>query len=178
MATAPQIETQHLRLVAFSEKHLAERYVSWLNDPDVVRYSEQRHDTHTLERCREFLKSFDDTPNLYWAIEETATGRHIGNIDAHIDAPNKVADVGIVLGEKEIWGKGYGFEAWTGVLDYLLGPGDMRKVTAGTMATNVGMLGIMRKARMVEEGRRLKNYLLDGKEVDLILVARFADDQD
>ena len=177
MATAPQIETQRLRLVAFSEKHLVERYVSWLNDPEVVRYSEQRHSTHTLESCREFWKSFDGTPNLYWAIEEAATGRHIGNIDTHIDAPNQVADVGIVLGEKEIWGVGYGGEAWNGVLEYLLGTGGMRKVTAGTMVTNAGMLGIMRKAGMVEEGRRQKNYLLDGDEVDLILVARFADDQ-
>jgi RimJ/RimL family protein N-acetyltransferase len=174
MATAPRLETRQLHLVPFSEKHLVERYVSWLNDPDVVRYSEQRHEQHTLDSCREFWVSFNGTPNLYWAIEEKASGRHIGNIDAHIDQPNRVANVGIVLGEKEIWGKGYGFEAWNGVLDYLLGIGNMRKVTAGTMATNSGMLGIMRKAGMVEEGRLCKNHLQDGNEVDLILVARFA----
>jgi len=176
MATAPQLETTLLRLVPFSEKHLVERYVSWLNDPDVVNYSEQRHKHHTIESCREFWLSFEGTPHYYWAIEETETGRHIGNIDAHIDLPNKVADVAIMIGEKEIWGKGYGSEAWNSVLDHLLGVAGMRKVTAGTMATNQGMLGIMRKAGMTEEGRRRKNHLQDGNEVDLILVARFADD--
>jgi ribosomal-protein-alanine N-acetyltransferase len=176
MAIAPQIETKHLRLVPFSEKHLVERYVSWLNDPEVVCYSEQRHQQHTLESCRKFWQSFDDTPNLYWAIEEATTGRHIGNIDAHIDIPNKVADVGIVLGEKNIWGKGYGSEAWNGVLGHLLGQEGIRKVTAGTMASNAGMLGIMRNAGMIEEGRRPKSFIQGGNEIDLVLVARFADD--
>jgi [ribosomal protein S5]-alanine N-acetyltransferase len=176
MATAPQLETNRLRLVSFSEEHLAERYVAWLNDPDVVRYSEQRHSLHTIDSCREFWRSFQETPHYYWAIEEAETGRHVGNIDAHIDQPNKVADVAIIIGEKEIWGKGYGSEAWNRVLEYLLQAEKLRKVTAGTMATNHGMLGIMRKAGMLEEGRRRKNHLQDGNEVDLILVARFADD--
>lgn len=176
MATTPQLETKRLQLVPFSKRHLVERHVSWLNDPDVVRYSEQRHKHHTIESCRQFWHSFEGTPHYYWAVEETKTGRHIGNIDAHIDQPNKVADVAIIIGEKEIWGKGYGSEAWVSVIEYLLHTVKMRKITAGTMATNRGMLGIMRKAGMVEEGRRHKNHLQDGNEVDLILVARFTDD--
>jgi ribosomal-protein-alanine N-acetyltransferase len=176
MATAPLLETARLRLVPFSERHLTERYVSWLNNTEVVRYSEQRHKYHTIESCREFWLSFDQTTHYYWAIEEIKTSRHIGNIDAHIDLPNKVADIAIIIGEKKTWGQGYGGEAWVSVLDHLLGAARMRKVTAGTMATNLGMLGIIGNAGMIEEGRRRKNHLQDENEVDLILFARFADD--
>lgn len=176
MTLAPHLKTRRLRLVPFAERHLAERYVAWLNDTAVVRYSEQRHTRHTLESCREFWNSFVGTPHYYWAIEEIETGRHVGNIDAHIDTPNKVADVAIIIGEKEIWGKGYGGEAWNCVLEHLFHSLGMRKITAGTMATNQGMLRIMRNSGMVEEGRRHKNHLQDGNEIDLILMGRFADE--
>jgi len=176
MAEAPTLETPRLSLVAFSEEHLTERYVGWLNDPDVVRFSEQRHLTHSIESCRVFTSSFADGPHHLWAIIEKEKGLgHIGNINTAVDAPNRCADIAIMIGEKQAWGQGLGAEAWMAVVEYLLGPGTMRKVTAGTMAENEGMLRIMNKAGMVEEGRRKGQFILEGREVDSILVARFAE---
>jgi len=62
MAERPVLQTARLRMVPFSEAHLTTRYVGWLNDPEVVRYSEQRHQTHTIESCRSYLLSFSGTP--------------------------------------------------------------------------------------------------------------------
>ena len=42
------LETPRLRLEPFAEAHLTERYVRWLGDPAVMKYSEQRFRTHTL----------------------------------------------------------------------------------------------------------------------------------
>jgi RimJ/RimL family protein N-acetyltransferase len=175
MAKAPTLDTKRLTLVPFADAHLTERYVGWLNDPEVVRYSEQRHRRHTVESCRAFVRSFADGPSHLWAIvaKDKALG-HIGNINSAVDAPNRVADVAILIGEKKAWGQGLGAEAWTAVVDYLLGPGGMRKVTAGTMAENEAMLKIMRKAGMIEEGLRRRQFILDGREVDIVLVALFA----
>jgi RimJ/RimL family protein N-acetyltransferase len=50
----------------------------------------------------------------------------------------------------------------------------MRKVTAGTMAINEPMLRIMYASGMVEEGRRKRQFLVDGAEIDAVLVALFA----
>jgi hypothetical protein len=63
MARSEIIKTERLLLEPFSEKYLSERYVSWLNDHEIVRYSEQRHRTHTIESCREFMNSFENTPH-------------------------------------------------------------------------------------------------------------------
>ena len=50
----------------------------------------------------------------------------------------------------------------------------MRKVTAGTMAENKSMLAVMRDVGMIEEGRRLRQFLFEGREVDMVYGALFA----
>jgi len=174
MPATPLLRAGRLSLRPFAPAFLAPRYVAWLNDPEVVRYSEQRHRMHSLESCRAYVESFAGTPHHLWAIvaNEPSLG-HIGNLAATVDAPNAVADLAIVVGERAVWGRGYGAEAWQAACDWLLGDGGMRKVTAGTMAENKGMLAIMRKCGMVEEGRRRDQFLLEGHPVDAVEVALF-----
>ena len=177
MAEGPILETPRLRIVPFCELYLTPRYVAWLNDPDVVRYSEQRHRVHTLESCRSYWLSFSGTPHYFWAIiVADGTLDHIGNINAYVDQENLLADVGILIGEKRAWRKGYGLEAWRAVCGYLLGRGGMRKVTAGALAVNTGMLKVMEQAGMVEDGRRYRHYIFEAREVDVIHGAIFRQD--
>lgn len=171
----PQIETDRCWLRPFSEEYLSARYVGWLNDPDVVRHSEQRHRPHSLESCRAYLRGFDGTPHFFMAIvaKDPALG-HVGNINAYIDVPNRVADVGILVGEKTVWGRGYGSEAWIAFTQFLLRDQALRKVTAGTLASNHGMLGIMRRAGMEIEATRKRQALVEGQEVDVVYASIFA----
>ena len=174
MAENPSIETPNLRIIPFSEKYLTPRYVSWLNDPEVVRYSEQRHRKHTLESCRQYWQSFIDSPHFFWAITtiDPSVG-HIGNISAHVDNINSVADMGILIGERTVWKQGYGLEAWKAVCCFLLERVGMRKVTAGTLAVNQGMLRIMEKSGMIADGRRIRQCVVEGIEADVVYSALF-----
>ena len=174
MTTSEDIRTQRLLITPFQEKHLTSRYVGWLNDPGLMRYSEQRHKTHTLESCREYSQSFRNSPHFFWAIEEIEEGLgHIGNINAYIDENNSIADIGILIGEKGLQKKGYGFEAWMGVCNYFLLRPEIRKLTAGTLARNIPMLEIMRRSGMVEDGTRKRHFLCDCDEVDIVYMALF-----
>jgi len=183
IATTPQdeaplcalpIESRRLDIVPFTEEHLTPRYVAWLNDPVVVRFSEQRFTTHTSASCRAYLGSFAGTRNLFLAViaREDSLG-HIGTMTAYADR-HGVVSVGILIGERGVWGKGYGAEAWTAVCRALL-EGGARKVTAGTLAVNAPMRAIMKRAAMVEDGRRRRHCLVDGEEVDVVYAALFAD---
>jgi ribosomal-protein-alanine N-acetyltransferase len=164
MAFGPLLETKRLQLIPFTEEFLTERYVSWLNDSEVVRFSELRHFHHNQESCRAYLKSFQFSPGYYWAIiEKNREIAHIGNITVNVDEPNRVADIGILLGEKQSWGAGFGLEAWSAVCRYLQTNQKIRKITAGAMESNTAMLRIATKAGMVEEARRPGHFLLDGK---------------
>jgi [ribosomal protein S5]-alanine N-acetyltransferase len=177
MKTPVILETARLTLRPFDlSRHLKPRYVAWLNDADVVRYSEQRHRTHSLESCRTFVSGFADGPGRLWAIEQTDGARHIGNIHADIDPANRLADVAILIGERSVWGQGFGLEAWNAVLDWLLNEAGIRKVVAGCMLDNMAMRSIMRASGMVDDGQRKGHYLLDGKPQDIVFSARFQQD--
>jgi RimJ/RimL family protein N-acetyltransferase len=174
MAVAPVLETARLILEPFSEQHLTERYVAWLNDREVVRYSEQRHRPHTLESCRAFMNSFRESASFFWAIvaRDDRLG-HFGNITAHVDLANSLAELGILIGERHAWGNGFGREAWVAVCGFLLNTAGVRKVSAGTLSANESMLRVMKAAGMVEDGRQLRHYVLDGVEADMVHMALF-----
>lgn len=174
MANSTEIRTKRLLILPFGEQHLHERYVGWLNNAELMRYSEQRHKKHSLEECRSYLRSFEGTPNYFWAIEETEAGLgHIGNITAYVNEKNLIVDVGIMIGAKEAQGKHYGLETWMGVCDYLFRNLPIRKLTAGTLSVNTSMLKIMNRAGMVDDGIRKRHFLVDGQAVDIIHMAIF-----
>lgn len=164
-------------LTPFSESLLTDRYVSWLNDPSIMRFSENRHRVHTVESCREFVHTFEDGPDLLWAIvvAQDEIG-HVGNIVARVDRPNALADVSIMVGDKRVRGNGIGLAAWTRVCRFLLLDLAIRKVSAGTLATNKPMLSVMEKAGMRPDGRRKRHYLVEGEEVDMVHACLFRED--
>src|SRR5262249_1967505 len=89
-----------------------QRQVEWLRDPDAVQYSEQRHRHHSLSKQMTYLRTFGGSSHI-WGIYHIESGDHIGNVTARHDEHNNVSDVGIMIGERKHWGKGYGSEAWT-----------------------------------------------------------------
>ena len=175
MATSSILTTARVELRSFNDNFLTDRYVSWLNDSQTVRYSEQRHRRHTRDTCRTYAQNFADGPSYFWAIvaQDPQLG-HIGNISAIVDSPNRTADLAIMIGEPKARGHGYGLESWQCACRFLLREGGIRKVTAGTMAINEPMLRIMRASGMVDEGRKQRQFLVNGQEIDAVLMALFA----
>lgn len=165
MADSPILNTKRLLIEPFSKKYLTLKYVNWLNDPEIVRYSQQRNMAHTLESCRDYYKSFEGSPNYFWAIVSKDLG-HIGNINAYIDEENGIADIGILIGEKKVWRQGYAVEAWKAACQYLFSQRDIRKITAGTLSVNNNMLKVMEKAGMKDEGT-IRHIIWEGQEVDI-----------
>lgn len=165
MGQMPTLDDGTVRLEPFA--HLTDRYVQWLNDPETVKYSEQRHSAHTLESCKIYRESLKP-PHKLWAIIAPPFG-HVGNVSATVDKHNRVADLAILIGRR---GQGIGTRAWTLALDWLLGPGGMRKVTAGTMAANEPMLALMKNSGMVEEGRQRGRFLLGGVPTDAVMATK------
>jgi RimJ/RimL family protein N-acetyltransferase len=170
-----------VRLVPFDERHITPRYISWLNDPEVVRLSEQRHKVHTGETCRVWLGSYINHPhNRIWAIEVevlSETGKqewaHVGNVTALADPNNHTCEVSNLIGETSYWGKGIGTEACRQAINHMLDEG-YRKVWIGTLSVNKGELRIMEKLGMEPDCVIRGHFEVDGTPVDEVRCAVFA----
>lgn len=167
----PTISTARLTLRPLTKA--SSRNLGWLRDPEVVRYSEQRHMKHTISSQLRYVNSFVGKSHL-WAIVHVDSGEHIGNLSAEHDDPNNVSDVGIMIGQTDLWGQGFGAEAWKAACAWLLDKdcGGVRKLEAGAMRDNVGMLKILRGSGFVEEGERKNRFLLGGAPVSAVLFGR------
>lgn len=175
MASSPVLIGDKFVLRPFAEDLISPRYIDWLNDRELMKYSRQRFFTHTSESCLVFANTFADSPSYFWGIvaNDPALG-HIGNLTANVDAHNRVADLTIMVGEAKAQGQGFGLAAWRLAMSYLLTQAGLRKVAAGTMAVNAPMIKIMQKSGMVEDGLRSRHFLYQDQEVDCVMYAKFA----
>jgi [ribosomal protein S5]-alanine N-acetyltransferase len=154
------------------------QYLAWLNDHEINRYLESRFGVHTIESLRLFLEETtarDDI--LFFAMIELESGRHVGNIKVGpVDSRHRTADLGLLIGEKECWGRGYGTEAITLATELAFERLDLRKLTASCYGENAGSAAAFRKAGWTDEGRRPAQFLLDGEPQDQLLFGIVRDD--
>ena len=166
----PTLTTSRLILSPYTAGMVKDRHLLWLSDPEVVKYSEQRHREHTMETQHAYLNGFG--PDQYIWLISPKTYEAIGTITAYVDAPNQTADMGIMLGA---WrGKGFGLEAWQAVMGWLWEAyPELRKIECGMMFSNQPMRKLATKCGFKFEGMRWRHFLLDGKEEDCLLYGKF-----
>lgn len=169
------LKSAKIRLRPFKEDDITPTYISWLNNPEVVRYSNQRFCKHTEENCRQYLAAFTGSSNHFLAIEDCASRFMLGTLTVYRSLHHRTADIGIMIGNPACWGKGIGFEAFRTISEGLERSGEIRKITAGTSAMNVGMIRIMEKAGLSLEATRRDQELIDGRSVDLLYYAKFCE---
>jgi RimJ/RimL family protein N-acetyltransferase len=97
----------------------------------------------------------------------------IGTLTAYRNLHHGTADIGILMGERSVWGQGLGADAFGTLCDWLaLQPG-VRKLTAGTLAGNQGMVRVAERSGMQLEAVRRAQELVDGQPQDMLHFARF-----
>jgi ribosomal-protein-alanine N-acetyltransferase len=169
------IRTPRLVLRPFVSEDLTDTYIGWLNDPEVVRYSNQRFRRHDHASCKAYLESYVGSDNLLVIVQRTSDGMALGTMSAYRSRQHGTADVGILMGQRATWGQGYGQEAWSALLDWLAMLPGMRKVTCGTLACNHAMRRLAERSGMHHEATRRDQELVDGKPQDILYFARFTD---
>ncbi len=146
----------------------------WINDPEVrcflssyLPVSEQKE-----------IEWFDekDENKIRLAIE-TKKGKFIGNIVLErINYRNRTATTGIIIGEKEYWGKGYGTDAKMTLLNYAFNVLNLRKIYSQVLAFNKRSINYSKKCGYIIEGIFKKDCFVNGKYVDTICLAVFKQD--
>lgn len=170
----PCLRGEKVLVRPFSERDINASYIGWLNDPDVVRFSNQRFLVHDQESCKRYLATFAGTANMFMGVHLLSEDRLIGTMTAYVEPHHGTVDVGIMIGDKSVWGRGYGQEAWDLVIRWLLQREDIRKLTAGTLACNHSMVKLMERSGMSLECRRKEQEVVEGLRIDILYYAKSA----
>ena len=81
---------------------LNDRYLNWLNDPEVTRYTETGIFPSSAEDLDNYYRSVSGSRNdVILAVVDKESGRHIGNVKlGPIHWLHRSATFGILIGEK------------------------------------------------------------------------------
>ena len=80
-------------------------YLEWLRDPEVVRFLESRFSQFDEDRLAHFIRSRNASENSILAgifFER----RHVGNIKLEFDVHHRRGELGLMIGDKAVWGRG------------------------------------------------------------------------
>src|SRR3989344_2407606 len=133
---APVLTSDRLVLEPLSSAFLSQDYLNWLNDPEVSRYLESSGG-YEWDDLKDYLVKVDKQHILFWAIIDKAASKHIGNIKIDpINQRHGTAEYGILIGDKNSWGKGFASEASQLVIDYCFEIRFIRKISLGVVEEN------------------------------------------
>jgi len=133
-----------IRLEEFTEKHLHDpKYYAWLQDKEVVEMIGRPEYLTSFPFCivEDYVINIKSSNNAYFfALYLKEKNKFIGTVKlGSIDWQNKTADVGILIGDRQYWGKGFAKDAVFTASFYAFEKLGLRKVTGGCLSTNIAM---------------------------------------
>jgi RimJ/RimL family protein N-acetyltransferase len=172
------LDGKNVYLRPLLKSDITQRYVDWMNDAEVTRFMVTGVFPVTKRDLENYYRAFRQSKtDLLFAIIEKSSKRHIGNIKlGAISWIHRFADLGIVIGDKQCWGKGYGSEACRLLLSYAFGRLNLNKITLGVYGTHKSAIAAYKKVGFRAEGRIRKLLILDGEYVDQVLMGILRDD--
>jgi RimJ/RimL family protein N-acetyltransferase len=146
-------------------RELLPMYQRWINDLGTTRTLDLPPQPMTIEKEQAWYEGQSKTEHdTTFTIYERGTLRPIGNTGLHeIDHRNGTTTYGIVIGEPDCRGKGYGTETTRLMLDFAFTALGLHNVMLMVFEFNPAGIAAYRKAGFKEIGRRRKSRMMGGK---------------
>lgn len=184
-------ETERLLLCSFSRDLIREtnsEYQNWFYDFEVTKYNSHGLFPYGKEKFESYLDMCESgEKDIVWGIIyklpekidvvvppfppdlHKYKKKHIGNISLQrINWINRSAEFAIVIGEKEFWGQGIGYEVLQKLLYHGFERLNLHRIWTGTAENNTGMGQLARKLNMKQEGLFYDAVFLNGKYINVV----------
>lgn len=164
-----------VRLAAVDSQRLAEALSRWGRDSEYWRLlASDPARLHTVKGTKDWLeKNLEKEPSRYFSFEihSLEDDRLIGytGFDG-IRWQHGDTFIGIGLGEREAWGKGYGTDAMHVMLRYAFTELNLHRVSLDVFEYNPRAIRSYEKAGFRQEGRLRQYMLREGRRWDLIFM--------
>jgi RimJ/RimL family protein N-acetyltransferase len=145
-------------------------YLRWMNDFATTRTLAVQPRPMTLEQeTAWYEQAATNEQERNFSIFERTSGRVVGNCGMFdILLPHRRAEVGIVIGEPDLRGRGYGTEAMRLLVDYAFTAAGMHSVMLWVYEFNPAARRCYEKVGFREVGRRRESRWFNGRFWDEI----------
>ncbi len=146
----------------------------WQNDGELMRlarsYPDNMSSMEALQGEYEKAIKGEDQEKQVFVIEERSSGKAIGWASIrHWGRKQVGADLGLAIGEKKHWGKGYGTEATHLLQNEVFEQLNLHRAEWWTNSENKGSLALAKKMGFKEEGRLRDAVFYDNQFHDIIV---------
>lgn len=166
--------TVYLRPLERSDAALAQ---GWLLDPEVRGYLRQYRPL-TLQREEEYIARLAESEHDIGLVVMLRAGdRPIGLAGLHqIDLKNRHAQFGILIGVKELWGKGHGTEATRLLVQLAFDTLNLNRVWLHVYEDNARGIRAYEKVGFKKEGVLRQDHFRDGRYINTVVMGLLRDE--
>ncbi len=142
--------------------------VKWYNDPDISKTLILEEPLELEKTVKWFERIQYDKSRIDWRIENKERNP-IGLLSfVGIDTDQKSAEIFIVIGEKEYWGKGVMLEAEVAAMKWGFEVLGLEKIWAHARAENIASIITMKKLGFRINKALTKEQIIKGQKVDIL----------
>ena len=156
------------------------RFVAWLNDPEVRENLAMYLPISMAQEenwFEDILKRPPETHPLVIEVQEKDDWVPIGNMG--VFDHNKIsrsAELGIMIGNKAYWNKGFGTRAIQLMLKHCFETLNLNRVSLIVYQTNPRAIRCYEKVGFIHEGKMREAHYQKGKYIDVLMMSVLAND--
>ncbi|MEI5908056.1 GNAT family protein [Bacillus spongiae] len=162
-------ELQKVKLRELILEDVEDRY-QWCLDKEVTKHLNmpEKYPPFSREETKSWIEMCMNKTNGYeQKAILTEEGKHIGWVDLkNIDRLNRHAELGIAIGDKTYWGKGFGLAAMKEMLIWGFTELELNKIWLRVEVDNEKAIKSYIRMGYVEEGILRQDRLREGKFID------------
>lgn len=153
-----------------------EEYCSWLRDPEVNTFLASN--PCSREELQQYIEQKQKDKNcIFWGIFLNESDTHIGNLKLEpVNFEEKKAVIGILIGKKECWNKGFGTEAITLAVDYCFRELGLEEIALGVVKEHLAAIKAYEKAGFAKQKINEKAITIRGQWHDQLIMVKKKED--
>ena len=142
-------------LKRFQLSDITKEYISWINDKSLFQFSKHRKKYYTKDSAIKFYKELKKNKDYFFVIIKKEKNLYIkiGTLIGRINK-KKDCDLSILIIKQK---KGYGLAAFKKAIKFFFKK-NIKAITGGTLANNIGMLKIFKKSGMKLKYKKFKKF--------------------
>lgn len=148
---------------------------AWLNDPEVIEGLAQIIPLSSMDEDHWFEQAMGHEQAarpMAMEVQDGADWRYIGNIGLmNLEWVPRAAELGIFIGDKSVWNKGYGTEAVELLLAHGFRTLNLNRIYLQVFANNLRARRSYEKAGFLLEGTLRQAVYRHGQYIDMLIMS-------